>query len=356
MKIARNILLALFISACLYLFFWPVPVNPEAWQVPEIPQLQGIYTPNTYLSAIEQLGKGEDIGAEDVDVDSLGWIYGSFVDGRILRFTPDGTHSEEFVNTGGRPLGMEFDSQENLIVADGEKGLLSVSPEGELTLLATEADGSPFRLTDDLDVGVDGKIYFSDASDKFPLKDYIFDLMEHRPNGRLLVYDPKTKETTLLLDDLYFANGVAVSPDLNFVLVVETSSYRVKKYWLKGDKQGTSEVIIDNLPGFPDGISSNGQGIFWMAIASPRNPLIDRFAPSPLIRKMLLRLPKFMLPAPERYGFVLGIDGNGNVLHNLQDPSPESYSPITSVEENEGILYLGSLTYDAIGRIKAPQS
>ena len=355
MKIARNILLALFTLACLYLFFWPVPVNPEAWQAPEVPQLEDIYAPNTYLSAIEQLGKGEGMGAEDVDVDSLGRIYGSFVDGRILRFAPDGTESEKLVNTAGRPLGMEFDSQGNLIVADADKGLLSVSPQGKLTILATEAEGLPFRLTDDLDVGVDDKIYFSDASDKFPLEDYIFDLMEHRPNGRLLVYDPKTKETTVLLDDLYFANGVAVSPDLSFVLVVETSSYRVKKYWLKGDKQGTSEVIIDNLPGFPDGISSNGQGVFWMAIASPRNTLIDRFAPSPLIRKMLLRLPKFMLPAPEHYAFVLGIDSNGNLLYNLQDPSPDSYSPITSVEENEGMLYLGSLTYDAIGRIKAPQ-
>ena len=41
--------------------------------------------------------------------------------------------------------------------------------------------------------------------------------------------------------------------------------YRIQKYWLKGPKAGTSEIIMDNLPGFPDNISSNGKGIYWVA-------------------------------------------------------------------------------------------
>ena len=51
----------------------------------------------------------------------------------------------------------------------------------------------------------------------------------------------------------------------------------------------------------------------------------------------------------------LGIDSEGNVKYNLQDPSPNSYSPITSVEEENGVLYFGSLDYSGIAYIKHPE-
>ena len=65
--------------------------------------------------------------------------------------------------------------------------------------LATEADGVPFAFTDDLDIASDGRIYFSDASSKFHQPDYILDLLEARPHGRLLRYDPSTGKTEVLL-------------------------------------------------------------------------------------------------------------------------------------------------------------
>ena len=83
-----------------------------------------------------------------------------------------------------------------------------------------------YRMTDDLDIATDGKIYFSDASDKFGYGEDQIEVMEHTPNGRLLVYDPETKLTTTLLDNLYFANGVAVSPDDSFVLFNETKEIK----------------------------------------------------------------------------------------------------------------------------------
>ena len=114
-------------------------------------------------------------------------------------------------------------------------------------------------------------------------------------------------------------------------------------------------MIMENLPGFPDGISSNGKGIYWIALPAKRKEIIDNLAGKPFIRKVVLRLPESIQPSPDRHGFVLGIDGDGQVIHNLQDPSPESFSPITSVEEKNGILYLGSLTYPGFARISAPE-
>jgi hypothetical protein len=108
------------------------------------------------------------------------------------------------------------------------------------------------------------------------------------------------------------------------------------------------------LPGFPDGVSSNGRGTFWLALVSPRKPDVDDILlPNPFLRKIVVRLPEALLPAAENYGFVLGLDMEGRVVHNLQDPSA-SYAQITSVQEHEETLYLGSLVEDAIGRLPAP--
>lgn len=337
----------------LYLMFWPVPVNPTAWTPPPAPPLTGVYAVNNRLAEVERLMEGAAHGPEDVALDEQGRIYGGMLDGRIVRMNADGSQIETFTDTGGRPLGLHFDKTGNLIVADAVKGLLSVNEDGGITVLATEAEGVPFKFTDDVDIAEDGTIYFSDASSKFGINQVNEDIIEHRPNGRLLAYDPETKTARVVLGDLYFANGVAVSPDQSYVLVNETGAYRIKRVWVAGPRIGESDIFIDNLPGFPDGISSNGEGIFWLAIYAPRNAMLDKIMPSPSLKKVVLRLPAFLQPAPAMYGFVLGLDEQGKVVHNLQDPSP-AFAPITSVEQHGSHLYLGSLTDTAVGRIPAP--
>jgi sugar lactone lactonase YvrE len=338
----------------LYLLLWPVPIDPAAWTPPEAPALVDIYEQNTRLTPVEKLGDGVGVGPEDVAVDALGRIYGGMEDGRIVRFQTDGSQPEVFANTGGRPLGLHFDSAGNLIVADAHKGLLAISPDSSITVLSTEQGGIPFRFADDVDIATNGTIYFSDASFKFTFEENIADLMEHRPNGRLLAYDPGTRTTRLVLDKLYFANGVAISPDQSFVLVVETSKFRVKRYWLTGPRKGESEIFIENLPGFPDGISCNNKDTFWLALVSPRQPDVEATLPRPFLRKIIMRLPEVLLPAPKNYGFVLGLDMEGHVVYNLQDPAA-SYAQISSVQEQEGMLYLGSLVEDSIGRLPVPR-
>ena len=334
-----------------YLLLWPVPIDPVAWTPPEAPPLDGIYAPNRALASAERLGEGAGMGPEDVAVDGLGCIYAGMEDGRILRFQPDGSNVEVFADTGGRPLGLHFDKSGHLIVCDLCKGLLSISPDGSTTILATEEAGLPFRQTNDVDVASDGTIYFSDSS--FKTSDTLLELLEQRPHGRLLAYDPGAGNVRRLLGDLCYSNGVAVSPDQTFVLVVETGRYRVWRYWLAGSRQGEAEVFIDNLPGFPDGISSDGEGAFWLALLSPRHAVVDYLWKRPFLRKIIARLPQGLLSSAPRYGFVLGLDRDGRVIHNLQDPAG-TYAGISSVTEHEGMLYLGSLTEDAIGRLPVP--
>ncbi|HEX3254115.1 MAG TPA: hypothetical protein VHS05_32060, partial [Pyrinomonadaceae bacterium] len=110
-------------------------------------------------------------------------------------------------------------------------------------------------------------------------------------------------------------------------------------------------MFIDNLPGFPDGISSNGRDRFWLALVTPRQALFDRtLLPHPFLRKVVARLPKFLQPATQRYSFVLGLDQSGRVVENLQNGSPDCFAEIANAVERNGALYFGTIGEDTLGR------
>jgi len=346
--------LGLGLSILTYLAFWPTGIEAVAWDAAEPPSLTGIYEANNALQDVEWIGKEVGYGGEDVAIDAEARIYTGYSDGRIVRFNPDGQAPETLVNTGGRPLGLDFDNNGNLVIADAELGLLRLSPEGQLETLSTGTDTYQLVFADDVDVAPDGRIYFSDASHKYDRHNLKKDVIEHRPNGLLLRYNPESKSTEILMRDLYFANGIAVSPDNSFVLVVETTAYRIRKYWLTAQHKPQTEIIIDNLPGMPDGISTGQDGRYWFPLVLPRNPLLDKLSQFPKIREALLRFPKFMQPKGKRYAFVIAIDATGKLLHNLQDPAQNAFAPISSVEEFNGKIYLGTLSENAIARIALP--
>lgn len=329
------------------------PVSPAAYHPPEAPPLTGVLAPNTLLQKADLLAQGTIDGPEEVALDRQGRVYGGTQDGRIMRIGPGGG-LEAFAQTGGRPLGMQFDRHQNLIVCDADKGLLAIDPQGRITVLATEAEGVPFRFTDALDIADDGTIYFTDASSRFEQRAYLYDLMESKPHGRFLRYDPATGLTQVLLKDLYFANGVALSSKEDFVLINETYRYRIVRYWLKGPRAGTHEIFIDNLPGFPDNISGNRRGTFWLALFTVRNPTVDKLHPYPFLKAQISKLPKSMWPRPKPYGLVMALDEAGNITRSLHDPTGQHLREITSVVESGGHLYLGSLHNDRIGKYALP--
>ena len=341
---------ALLLAAVVYFLVAPVPITPAAWTPPVAPTLTGQYEQNNRLAHTDRLSLGDGRSPEDVAIDSGGRIYGGFDDGRIIQLQPDGTQPHVFANTQGRPLGLAFDPTGNLIVADSIKGLLATDKSGTIKVLATEVDGAKFGCLNDLDVAADGTIYFTEASRKFPMSQFANDILEHQPNGRFLAYDPKTQKSRTIVEGIYFANGVAVSRDQSFVLVNETGLYRVLKVWLTGPKQGQRDIFIDNLPGFPDGISANGKGKFWLALVTPRDAVFDKILPYPFARKIVYRLPQVLHPAPKRYSFVLGLDENGKVVDNLQNGAADCYAEIANVVEHDGVLYFGSIAESTLGK------
>jgi sugar lactone lactonase YvrE len=343
-------ILLIIAAVVIYLLMAPVPITPAAWTPPTAPTLTGQYEQNTRLAQIQRISLGDGHKPEDVAFDAEGRLYAGFEDGRVMQLQVDGSQPRVFANTQGRPLGLVFDASGNLIVTDAIKGLLSVDKTGTIKVLATEADGAKFGCLNDLDVGADGTVFFTEASNKFPMSKFVSDIIEHQPNGRFLAYDPKTQQIRTVLKGIYFANGVAVSPDQSFALVAETGLYRILKVWISGPKVGQHEVFIDNLPGFPDGISSNDKNKFWLALVTPRDAVFDKILPYPFMRKMVFRLPTFLHPAPKRYSFVLGLDPNGKVIDNLQNGAPDCYAQIANVVEHEGALYFGSIGENTVAK------
>jgi sugar lactone lactonase YvrE len=357
-RIGRLAVGALLISLAAYLVWWPVPVEPVAWRPPPDPFGTGPFAVNERLAGLERVSIGENHGPEAVAVGRDGQLYVATLE-HIVRLDPSGGNPRDWVRTGGRPLGMAFDAAGNLIVADAFRGLLSISPAGAITELATVADGVPIHYADDVDVAPDGRIYFSDASTKFParrngtFRASMLEIVEHAGHGRLLVYDPATRQATTVVSGLSFANGVTMAHDGASVLVTETGSYRVLRVWLDGARRGTVEPFIDALPGFPDNITRGEEGRYWVALFAPRARALDVLAPYPFLRKVVMRLPAAIRPKERRYGHVVALDSAGGVVADLQDPSG-AYPTTTSVRETPQYLYIGSLTAPALARLKKP--
>ncbi|MCB9688683.1 MAG: SMP-30/gluconolactonase/LRE family protein [Alphaproteobacteria bacterium] len=333
-----------------WLLTWPVPIEPEAWDPPSDPGPAAERT----LPAITLSTLAGD-GPEDVEIDAQGRVYGGTQDGTIWRWSSPDAAPEAWVDTKGRPLGLTWGADGELLVCDAFRGLLSVSPEGRVKALTTTCGDRKLVFTDDLEVDASGRVWFTDATQRFDQHAWRLDILENVPSGRLCVYEPDhpgaAKE---VLDGLAFANGVAVDPEGRFVLIAETARYRIRRYWTSGPKVGENDVLIDGLPGFPDGISHGADGLFWIAIASPRNPLLDRMAGSPFLREVVARLPAWMGPRPERYTRVLGIDADGRIVHDLVDPDGTEFTTVTSVEQRGDRLLLGSLVEHRWASIPAP--
>ena len=278
------------------------------------------FTQTVFNVILEQIAVGNVNKPEAIAFDGDGLMYTANEDGRIIVLNRDGSNPQDYAQTGGRPLGLKFDLSGNLIVADAFQGLLSIDTAGQITVLSTGFGGIPFMLTDDLDIASDGTIYFSDATYLNNLNNISNDWGQ--PNGRLLSYNISTGVTSLLLDSLYFANGVSISNDESFLLVNETAASRVLRYWLTGPNAGQSDVFtyINQNSWLPDNITCNDQSLFWVATI---------------------------------YGPVLGLDENGQIIYQLNFNSNLLNENTSAIQYND-TLYLGSLQDSLIGKIPVP--
>ncbi|KAI3704487.1 hypothetical protein L1987_74708 [Smallanthus sonchifolius] len=194
------------------------------------------------LHGSEKIGEGQLLGPEHIVYDpKLGLIYTSCGDGWIKRVTVDDSVVEDWVNTGGRPLGLALGYSGEVYVADAFKsliqfklltlvsgallssyGILKITEDREIEALTDEVKGVKFGTTKAVAVAKNGFLYFTDASWKYDLHNFMFDVLEGRPYGH------------------------------------GNCRLRCKRYYIQGEKAGSIDVFIERLPVMPDNIRYDG--------------------------------------------------------------------------------------------------
>ncbi|XP_078161555.1 protein STRICTOSIDINE SYNTHASE-LIKE 6-like [Carex rostrata] len=309
------------------------------------------------LAVTERIGEGLLHGPEDLAYEPKSrFLYTGCIDGWIRRVNLASDDDCEFkvenwVQTGehSRPLGLALGLDASLIVADAYQGLLKVSRDKEVSVLANEAEGIKFGITNGVDVASDGTIYFTDTSYKYNYKNLILDMLEAQPHGRLMSFDPSNKNTTVLVKDLYFANGVSVAPDHKSLIYCETVLRRCRRYHIQGKKKGTVENFIDNLPGYPDNIRYDSEGCYWIAIFAGRTIVWDTFFKYPILRQILYVVEQFVtVPKGRKNSGVISVSLDGQPIALYSDPN---LVLATSALKIGNYLYYGSLYKSYISRI-----
>jgi len=325
-------------------------VEPVVWTPPPRSRVSTSQRPEP-LPALRLLSL--PARGEDVAVDREGRLLAGLEDGRIVRLASDGSALETLANTGGRPIGIEVAPDGSVVICDTRRGLLRLAPEARSLELLLDARAHDLRLCNNAAIAGDGTIYFSDSSRRFDLEHWRADLIEHSGTGRLFKLSPDGK-LELLLSGLQFANGVALAADESFVAVAETGAYRITRYWLAGERRGACDLLAHGLPGFPDNLSSNERGEIWVAIASPRNPLLDLLHRSaPILRKLAWALPERAQPQPVRQVRALAIAADGTIVRDLCGSS-DDFHMVTGMREHAGTLYLASLEEARLAALTLP--
>ncbi|GMT24930.1 hypothetical protein PFISCL1PPCAC_16227, partial [Pristionchus fissidentatus] len=218
----------------------------------------------------------------------------------------------------GRPLGIRFSPTGTLLVVDAYLGLheIDLVKEKVFTLVrgGRQIDDSPssppLRFLNDVDVLPDGRIVMTECSHRFDDRDFIYEMLEHRPNGRLLVYNRDKDSLRELISGLYTPNGIVVHRGK--ILLAEMGTARILKF---SPSANSVSVLMDNLPGFPDNMrkSRDGRSI-WVGVPVMRSATDNWINQRPKLRELLAKL--FSLQALDfilahftpQYGCVLQID------------------------------------------------
>ncbi|MCI4667553.1 MAG: SMP-30/gluconolactonase/LRE family protein [Bacteroidia bacterium] len=325
-------------------------LQPLAWNPPQKPEMKGVLEENQMLTQVSKIDLQGWYGPEDIVQDSLGNIYcgvhigkEDFSDGKILKISPQGKVSV-FYDAGSWVAGLHFDNRGNLLALSHKEGLIRIDPQGKASILLDRDDkGRPFYIPNGLDLAKNGTIYFSNTSH---FKPYTVRygrkvILEAKPLGGLYAFNPLDGKLKTLIEGSYFGNGVVLSENEDFLLMTETSKYQIIRYWLKGPQKGQTEVFMQNLPGFPNGISRRKNGSFWLGFSTKRNDALDKIHSKVWLKKLTYALPEVLQPKQEKYGMILNISEEGEILSAYFDPTGESVPEAGSVKEFEGILYIG---------------
>jgi sugar lactone lactonase YvrE len=218
-------------------------------------------------------------------------------------------------------------------------------------VLLDSMEGQRIRLCNNLSVGGDGTIYFSESTTRYDFDEVHWDILEGVPSGRLIAFKIGAAPR-ILVDELLFANGVAVAPDQSCVVVAESTGMRLRQYWLSGPRKGMLDVFAE-LPGLPDNISVGSDGLLWVAMPSHGDAAIKKIHRFPRwIKKLLARVMHGKSVVPKAFG-IMAFQWDGTIVHDWVGDSAKYLQP-TGVREFQGRVYLASILHGDVARLQVP--
>lgn len=146
-----------------------------------------------------------------------------------------------------------------------------------------------------------------------------------------------------MVKGLAFPNGVALSKDNSFILVAESTTFKILKIQLRDSKTNNNNNIepFAQVPRSPDNIKRNNKGEFWVAQNSGRG-LIQKLG-----NEIETTLPWNADPVAIKF------DEKGRAIVVLDGEYGRQLDSVSEVEEHEGSLWIGSAVQPFIGLIKA---
>jgi len=253
MRLVQAILLSLISMFCLLTAsaedartFGLEPLSPKFWDLVD------------RNAKLETVAKGFGF-TEGPMWDPAGFLYVSDETiNKIFRVYPNGKKEE--VIALGDPDGNTFDRRHRLIdCASVLRAIIEVTPDGKYKILADHYEGKKLNSPNDVIVGPDGALYFTD-----PTLDLVAGEKQEIPFQGVYRLD-ESGGLRLLTKELIQPNGLAFSPDGKHFYVDDDEKRNIRVYDVAADGTLSNGRIFGEEPGgkndgVPDGIKVDKSG------------------------------------------------------------------------------------------------
>ncbi len=357
---ALTFIVGLLVVFALFWVMWPSSIQPAYWDEPLPPEPTGVLAPNTALDAARQYQIGEAGAATGLVLSPDGSVYFGTADGHIHRFLPGRPENpvQEIARITDAPIfGLAWAEPGMLAIAslEGLYGLNLIN--GSVDRLSTGVATHPFGYVNDVTVGPDGTIFFTDSSARWQMMDeesrFFREMLENRPGGSVYAWNPHLDQTYLLRDRLYYPNGITLAPDGRSLLISETFRHRIVRLWLDGPQAGNLDILARNLPGYPDSLSIDHQGRLVISMLTTRDPGLRLLHRNPILAELYTKLPNWLRPnLHPAQGFLVVMDPQtGTILETLQS-SDDRFCLLSDAEFGPAnAVWLGSINCGYIARL-----
>jgi sugar lactone lactonase YvrE len=276
-----------------------------------IPPLDGALSSNDRLDGAAVIGEPLP-GVDDVVAASDGSIYAS-AGRQVLKLSGDRFAARALVaEFEGEAGGLAVHPDGRLLVCVAGRGLAAIDPARPDPVWLEVAEGHALTGLLSVTAAPDGRIFAVEgAAGRMP-DQWRRDLMEKRKHGRLVVCEPDLANASVLLRDLPYPYGVAVSADGQGLWLTESWAHRLSRFPLSATGLGQGEIIAGNLPGYPARLHQDGRGGFFLGLFARRTHLIEFVLKEDDFREEMMRT------MPEHYWIAPALAGGADCLEPMQ--------------------------------------